>query len=291
MTFSFYKKISLIIVFVSCAYPHVTDASSLYIETSKKDFFVGDKIVLDVRIDSENKHINTVTGDVVFHSLPNNISIGEISLAHSSFSLWPRKPSLVDSKKISFEGGIPGGMQSKDGVLFKIVMDLKEVGDVNIGFENIGVYLHDGKGTLDVHKVHNLTFSVLPAPPNYVPTDEWDAFIDSDKTSPEKFSIYVGQDTSVFDGKKFLSFYTVDRQSEVRYYEVKEGNLPVVRSGSTYVLQDQHNNNRVIVTAYDAMGNSQTSVYNPKKASLLYLIPFGIVILILLYKKIWLVKK
>lgn len=261
----FNNKICLsVLVFSAALLPYSVFASSVYLETAHTEFFVGDTILIDVKVDSNGKEINTVEGKIFLDYLPGAILIRDINLSESSFSLWPDKPLLSDDLRIiSFAGGVPSGFKKQDAILFKIALNLTNTGQITLSPDNVSVYLNDGKGTRDTVGIRNLTINVLPQDTGNRPANDLDALILEDKTPPEPFIIIAGQDDSVFEGKKFLSFSTVDNQSGVRYYEVIEGSFPVTRSGGTFVLQNQHTSNEVIVIAYDAAGNSRESVYSP----------------------------
>lgn len=259
------KKITYLLLAVSAIFlPWSAFASTLYMETNHSNFFVGDTIMFNVRVDSESKNINAVEGEVLLDYPSDVVSLVDLNTSGSKFTLWPRRPlpSGVNNS-ISFAGGIPRGLDSRDAIIFKIILKLQKEGQIKLTPSNAGVYLNDGQGTKDETRVKGLVINVLPSKPDSQPIDDWGNLTSKDKMPPESFEILLGQDKSVFEGKKFLSFYTTDDQSGVDYYEVQEGNLPPVRSGETYVLKNQKNNGKVIVTAFDAARNSRKSVYDP----------------------------
>lgn len=265
------KKIYFILVFSAIFLPGSVFASNVYIDTSHQEFFVGDSIMFNIRIDSENKNINAVEGSVLLDYPTDSVSLIDINTSGSKFSLWPGKPlPSVSNTSISFAGGSPGGLYSKDAVIFNVVLKLQKTGQIVLTPENINVYLNDGKGTKDKVNVKNLVVNVLPSKSDPQPIDDWNNLISNDKTPPEPFEIYAGQEGSVFDGKKFLSFSTIDKQSEVAYYEVIEGDLPPVRSSDTYVLQEQNKSVKVTVIAYDTAGNARKSVYSSISYNIFY---------------------
>src|SRR3989344_2951573 len=220
-----------ILIFSFSIFPSFVSASTVYIDTGRPDFFVGDTILFSVRVDSLNKDINAVEGDVVMDYGAESASLLDINTAGSRFSLWPTNPSPSESNtSISFAGGSPGGLNSKDAIIFNIVLKLQKEGQVTLTPTNLSVYLHDGKGTKDAVSVRNLVIDVVPKRPDSQSVDDWSSLIASDTTPPEPFDIYAGQEGSVYDGKKFLSFSTTDTQSGIAYYEVIEGTLPPIRS-------------------------------------------------------------
>jgi len=275
------KNIFLIFTLVVIFLPYPIFAATVYIDTNHSDFFVGDSIIFNVRINSESKNINTVEGNILLKYEPESVFINHLILSESNFSLWPHEPLLSDDlKTISFVGGIPRGLNSKDAVLFKIVLNLEKVGQITLTPSDIAVYLNDGKGTKDVVNNKSLVVNVLSQKPNSQSVNDWSSVISTDKTPPEAFEIFAGQEGSVFNGKKFISFNTTDKQSGIGYYEVIEGNLPPVRSGNTYILQEQNKPVKVVVIAHDISGNTRKSIYNPTVFNTLYPI---IIILIIIF--------
>ena len=93
--------------------------------------------------------------------------------------------------------------------------------------------------------------------------NEWSEVVTKDKVPPENFVITFGQDASVYEGKKFISFETTDALSGMDYFEVKEGENSPVKTGSPYVLKDQSGKSKIQVIAYDKAGNSKISTWNP----------------------------
>jgi len=72
---------------------------------------------------------------------------------------------------------------------------------------------------------------------------------------------------------------------------VKEGDRTAVRSGTTYVLQDQTLKSKITVTAYDKAGNSRVQEWTPQGGFWSKLLGKAIVILgvILILLGIWFV--
>jgi hypothetical protein len=178
--------------------------------------------------------------------------------------LWPNKPSLSFSQEnssINFVAGVPGGLNKSNALLFTIALATENPGDVYVVPVSLTAYKNDGKGTPVVVKDMELKITVNTV--DRPLRDEWDEVVTTDNEPPLPFIIRMGRDGSVFGGKKFISFYTTDAQSGIDHYEVKEGDFEPVRSGTTYVLQNQNEQN-ISVTAYDKAGNVRTSIYAPE---------------------------
>ena len=255
------KKYLFILALSTVLLPHSVFASTLYIDTNRSDFSVGDTVLFRVRIDSENQDINTVEGEVLLDYPVGAASLAGISTADSQFSLWPGKPLPSESNtSISFAGGSPGGLNSKDAIIFNIVLKLQKVGQVTLTPNNFSVYLHDGKGTKDAVGVRNVVTDVMPKKPDSQSVDDWNNVTLNDKTPPEPFEITPGQDPSIFDNQYFVSFFAVDKDSGIDYYEIKEGDRDFIRAESAHLLQDQSLKSIVQIKAVDKAGNEAVVV-------------------------------
>ena len=250
------KKIYFILVLGAIFLPYSVFASNVYIDTSHPDSFVGDTVMFSVRVDSENKNINAVEGGVLLDYLTESVSLIDINTAGSKFSLWPGKPlPSASNTSISFAGGAPGGLNSKDAIIFNIVLKLQKVGQITLAPNNFSVYLNDGKGTKDGVNVKNLVIDVLPKKPDYKSVDDLSSLTSNDKTPPEFIEAIISHDSYVFDNQYFVSFFAVDKDSGIAYYEIKEGDRDFVRTESPYLLQDQSLKSIVQIKAVDKAGN------------------------------------
>ena len=158
----------------------------------------------------------------------------------------------------------------------------------------MAVYANDGKGTRVPINISGLDIKVSPKSESNASVNEWNSLVSLDKKNPEDFTIVIGKDNTLFEGRKFAFFTAVDNQSGISYYEVSEDGRAPVRSGSMYVLQNQDENSTpsLKVTAYDKAGNKTVSIYkNPGFAIFGFSLNFFIIIIIVVivwifYKKI-----
>jgi hypothetical protein len=252
-------------VFLGLAFivPSGASAATAYIEASRSSISVGDTAIVTVKINTEGATPNTVEGEVSLKSSSDNLVVQEFSLANSAFGLWPRTPSLSkDGHTISFVGGVPGGFSIEGATLFKIIVEAKKEGTVTISPRNFSVFANDGSGTKIAVKMEGVTLRVTPKEAGVPANNEWLAVVSGDVIPPTDFIVVPGQDVSLFEGKKFVFFSSVDNESGISHYEVSEDGAPAVRSGSTYVLKDQDGSPSLEVVAYDKAGNKKSSAYS-----------------------------
>ncbi|MDR3558753.1 MAG: hypothetical protein P4L61_04440 [Candidatus Pacebacteria bacterium] len=248
----------------SIAIPASASAATVYLQSSRTTMSVGDTAVITVKIDANAAVLNTVEGDIIFSSSTSagSVVIQQFSLADSAFGLWPRTPSLSnDATDVSFVGGVPGGFSIEGATVFKIIVQAKNPGMITIAPSNVSVFANDGKGTKVASTLKNIVITVTPQKSGAAPVDDWASVVAKDTTPPQPFIVVLGQDPSIFSGKKFAFFSAVDNQSGVAYYDVSENGATPVRSGSAYVLADQTGNVKLTVTAYDKAGNKRIAMY------------------------------
>lgn len=249
---NFYRFILVALIL----FPTIIFSANIEIETKSNVIHVGDTVVIDVVMDTEKTTLNLVEGSINIGGSPSVVEVLEVSLSGSSLTLWPGKPSVTaDGSTISFVGGTPNGFNSSKSVLFKVVLVARSAGKVVLSPAKIKAYINDGKGTIATVRLNSTEIDIIVADKNVQPINDWSTILSEDKTPPEKFSITLGQDASVYDNQKFISFYAEDLDSGVDYYEVKEGDFEKVRSSNTYVLKEQDKDQVILVSAVDKAGN------------------------------------
>lgn len=258
--------IASLIIALCLMTPLSARAATLFLDTDSSSVTTGDTVVVNVRLDTGGQRINTIDAKIALETEAVELPIQEFSLANSVLTAWALRPSLgteADNQKvISFVGGVPGGIKATNAVLFKIIINPKELGDLTLRPTSSLAYLNDGKGTVAELVLQNLVINVLAKKDGDPTHDAWRELIASDNIAPEPFEITLHQDPTALSGAKFIDFYTTDMQSGIDYYTVTEAELEPVRSGSPYILQQQANEQlKITVTAYDKAGNARVASY------------------------------
>ena len=266
-----FKK-SLTLGFLVCSFwllkPNSASATTVFLEPEFESVAVGDTVIVDVRMDTDGKIPNAIEGEI---TVDQNVEISRISTADSVLTIWPQSPSIFEGSLISFVGGTPDGFNHKSGLLFKIVFLAEQEGQVTFSPKNIIAYENDGKGTQINVNVSPLSLNIKPQTEEKS-KNQWLKIITEDKNPPQNVTATFGQDSSIFEGKKIISISATDDQSGVDYFEVQEGDAPVVRSGDIYVLLDQSESSTILITAYDKAGNHSQISLKPVRAKTNYMV-------------------
>ncbi|MEY2664636.1 MAG: hypothetical protein RIT04_444 [Candidatus Parcubacteria bacterium] len=279
----------LILAAILVLAPASAKAATVYLEATRSAVSVGDTTIIAVKINAEGKEINTVDGEIVLKSTTGSGAVEEFSLANSAFGLWPRTPSLSqDGRTISFVGGVPGGFSIEGATLFNIVVDATKEGALTIAPQNISVYANDGKGNKLPVQLKGITINVGAKKAGIPVQNDWAGAVSRDTAAPEDFIIVPGQDNTLFEGKKFVYFSSVDNQTGIDHYDVSENGRAVVRSGSTYVLQDQKGPVSLNVVAYDKAGNKKVATYTEGSQPIAWV---PVIIIVLVGVVVWFVLK
>ncbi|GMX58422.1 MAG: hypothetical protein MCSN_0760 [Candidatus Microsyncoccus archaeolyticus] len=277
------RKILLILIFIFSA--NQVDAASLVLESDSNQIKVNSDFQINVFLNSEDESINAIGGNISFPQ--DLLELKEIREGNSIINFWVEKPK-IENGKMSFSGIIPGGYNSKDGLIFSLIFKTKTEGDGIVYLNQIQAYKNDGLGTPINLNFSNISFYIR----NYFETQESAEIIDNEK--PETFSPEISQDQELFENKYFLVFATQDKGVGVDHYEVCEGSLKnCTVAESPYVLKDQSLEKKVYIKAIDKKGNERIVIVNPLnplpwyKNYLFYVIIIILIISILLINKLW----
>ena len=240
------------------ARPGSAFALGLNFDASISKISVGDTTLVKVYVDTGGKEINALQGAL---QITGSAKISGVDTGGSIFNLWPEEPELVQNQEITFTGGTGGGVYGNKLRTFNFYITPTAAG--NIVFTPVGIigYLNDGLGTTLAGDGTSLTIQAVNQPANSNTNNNLS--LQEDKTPPDPFTINLGRDESLFDGKYFISFYATDGDSGINRYEVKEGNSAFETSDNTYVLKDQTLRSEVSVKAIDNAGNERVEVLNP----------------------------
>jgi len=123
------------------------DTATLYLSPKSGTFFMGSTFSISIYVNTKGEEINAVDVDLKFP--PDIIQVTSPSSGESFVSQWLSPPTYSNATgKISFRGGMPGGITTSAGLISTITFRAKMPGKANIEFlDSSKVLLHDGKGT------------------------------------------------------------------------------------------------------------------------------------------------
>lgn len=278
-------------------WPARTEAARLYLKLNQKEYNLEDVFLAEIRLDSEGEYINAVEVNLTFPS--DILEVRDFSAGNSILTLWVKEPVFSNEDgTLSFSGGIPGGYQGIKDALGRIVFAAKGSGQTQIRFgETSQALLNDGLGTQANLARSGVDLNILDSRLDET-IDEWANVVGIDDIPPERFGLEIGQDSSILEGKYFITFSTTDKQSGVDYYEIAEMNLierflkkaKWQRATSPYILQDQSLKSLIKVKAVDKSGNSRIEIFKPEFKVSVFDIIWIILITLAFGTIFWLIK-
>jgi len=303
-------KISFIVFLgIVFFFPFKAEAANLYLAPVEREYYIGNTVIAEVRLDVKDECVNVVKADLNFSK--DNLEAIDFSRGNSILSIWVKEPVIEqDLGQISFIGGIPGGFcgvmpgdPGESNLLGRIIFQVRQAisGQGKIGFSDTSeVLLNDGLGTKAELKTSGAAFNILDEIP-YQFKDQWADELTQDSILPEPFEIKIYQESLIFEGKYFITFSTTDKQTGLDYYEVAELNLferifkieKWQKGNSPYLLNDQNLRSLIKVKAVDKAGNERMAtimpVFKPKWQDviwiLLFLIGLGIIFRLIKWRK------
>lgn len=252
------------------------------------DLKVDDQILVNINLNSQGTEYNAVEGVL---NIPKIFEIEKVVTGNSFISVWLENPVNFSNSIVEFSGIAPAGYNKETGLIFSIVLKVKDAGFGNLELENLGLFENDGLGTRENIREKKLSFNTRSRG-----SDE-DPYLISvkDTTPPEEFEIKIIKDQNLSDGLYTLVFSAIDKGSGVKSYDVFEGRHVFKQENSPYVLENQRLNGKIKVVATDHEGNGQTAEITPPGKVCVGASCFGagfviglvvIVVLVILWRKL-----
>ena len=135
---------------------------NIFFSTPYKEIREGERITVDVKVQSPAQSINAISGTVSFPA--GLVDVVSISKDRSIMNIWTREPK-AGRGQISFEGVVLNpGFQGSNGVIFHINFEAKRTGTVFLNFTEGAVLANDGRGTNILTKLASTSFRVVSGP-------------------------------------------------------------------------------------------------------------------------------
>lgn len=226
-------------------------AATLEISTVPAAPEAGKDFLIEIRTSTDGSPINAAEGSV---TLPAGIAVQGVQTGGSVFSLWPVEPRFVRSTNtVEFTGGTPNALTNlSHALLFTVGARAQAAGTYAVSAGNARAFLSDGKGT-------PVQFAPVVKKITVGSKSSNEEVKTKDTTPPQFVVAELGNDTSLFNGNTYLTFFATDDKSGVKEYSVKEGLFGgYVPAEHYYVLKDQSLKKDLWVRATDFEGNQIT---------------------------------
>lgn len=255
----------MFLTFLFLSLPTGVSAATISLRATPARAGAGDIMRIDIILDSAVP-TNAFSGTVSYSMA--TLEPIAASDGNSLINIWITHPTIsAAGTPITFAGITPGGFSGNGGTLFSIVFRAKAAGTANVFLKDVEVLRNDGAGGNEPVTLQPFTLSVGPKPLG--------GYLEPvDHTPPEPFATYLGNDPQLFNGRDYVVFMSVDKDSGVDRYAVAESRLPSFlhrffppswqTTTSPYVVADQNLTSTVYVKAVDRAGNERLSIYPPR---------------------------
>lgn len=138
----------------------VNAETSLFFGVPPKTVEEGDRLSVDVRVNSPNQSINAITGSMTFpESL---VRVVGISKDRSIINLWTQEPKVARGR-ILFEGIVLNpGFQGSGGNVFRVTFEARKAGTAYLNITEGGILANDGLGTNVLATLGSTSFNIIP---------------------------------------------------------------------------------------------------------------------------------
>lgn len=149
-----------ILVGSSAAFASVAEAATLFVAPPSSEIGVGEKITVDIKIDSEGVSLNAAQAVIRFPK--DTLEVVSFDKIDSSFSFWLEEPNFSNTDGIiSFTGGTPYGISGGSIQVLKIVFAAKGSGSGAITLSDAAITASDGSGTNILSKTVDAAFAIV----------------------------------------------------------------------------------------------------------------------------------
>lgn len=151
---------SIFIAFTLLAFSHVARAATLFVVPPSSEIGVGEKMTVDLKIDSEGVSLNAAQAVIRFPK--DTLEVVSLDKTSSAFSFWLEEPNFSNTDGIvSFTGGTPYGVSGGSIQVLKIVFTAKGSGSGAITLSDAAITASDGSGTNILSKTVDAVFAVV----------------------------------------------------------------------------------------------------------------------------------
>ncbi|MFA5051929.1 MAG: cohesin domain-containing protein [Patescibacteria group bacterium] len=169
--FRYIPLCALIAVGITCGI-HTARAAVISAYPDHRTIAEGETFTVDIRLNSEQQVVNAVTAVITYPK--DLLDVVGVSRGGSFLTLWPVEPTIdSEDSTIMLTAGIPNGSYVVDGKIITITFMTKDVGGVEIGFNesSSSVLLNDGLGTpaaltlqSGIYRIDPIQYIVITSP-------------------------------------------------------------------------------------------------------------------------------
>jgi hypothetical protein len=158
------KNFALVLVFILVAFlglARSAHAATLYLSSNTDVLRIGDKLEVNIKIDSEGAGVNAVQGTLQF---PKDIlEATKIDKSDSVFDFWLQEPTFSnDTGRVNFVGGSTVGSVGKSLQALRVFFTVKGTGRAELTVTDAALTASNGSGTNVLSTLQGLVVNSTP---------------------------------------------------------------------------------------------------------------------------------
>ncbi len=136
-------------------------AATLSLTPTSSEIGIGEKMTIEIRIDSEGESFNAAQAVIRFPK--DTLEVTALDKAESVFSFWLEEPQFSNTEGvISFIGGTPSGVSGGAVGILKIEFLARGTGSGALSLTEAAIAAADGSGTNVLSKINDAVITVVP---------------------------------------------------------------------------------------------------------------------------------
>lgn len=138
-------------------------AQSLFFSIPLKQVTIGERLTIEVKVESRSESINAVSGTLSFPE--NLLRVVSTTKEGSIINLWTQEPT-IGRGSVLFEGIILNpGFQGSSGLVFRATLEAKNSGTAVFNFSKGAILANDGRGTNILGSLGSSSFKIVAGAP------------------------------------------------------------------------------------------------------------------------------
>lgn len=160
MTKQFKVIISILVGVVGLGIFSSVHAATFYLTPNNSEIGVGEKIIVELKVDSEGVSFNAAQAVLRFPK--DTLQVVSLDKSASAFSFWLEEPQFSNTDGVvSFTGGTPYGVAGAAVSILKIEFLAKGIGTGTLSLTEGAVAAADGTGTNVLSKINDAAVTVI----------------------------------------------------------------------------------------------------------------------------------
>lgn len=161
MKYQFKIIIVILVGIIALSIFSFAHAATLYLTPVSSEIGVGEKMTIELRVDSEGVSFNAAQAVIRFPK--DTLEVTALDKTGSALNFWLEEPQFSNTEGVvSFTGGTPYGISGGAVEILKIEFQAKGTGSGTLSLTEAAITAADGSGTNILAKMNDAVIAVIP---------------------------------------------------------------------------------------------------------------------------------